>query len=52
MTEEIVSVADERIHDENQNVTLITGFSIKVFEAVVKCLQYPLIYDMVPFHGS
>ncbi|KAB5547805.1 hypothetical protein DKX38_011211 [Salix brachista] len=39
-------------HDENQNVTLITGFSINVFEAVVKCLQYPLIYDMVPFHGS
>ncbi|KAF9678496.1 hypothetical protein SADUNF_Sadunf07G0041000 [Salix dunnii] len=39
-------------HDENQNVTLITGFSINVFEAVVKCLQYPLLYDMVPFHGS
>ncbi|KAJ6419888.1 hypothetical protein OIU84_029915 [Salix udensis] len=39
-------------HDENQNVTLITGFSINVFESVVKCLQYPLIYDMVPFHGS
>ncbi|KAG5241418.1 glutamate receptor [Salix suchowensis] len=39
-------------HDENQNVTLITGFSINVFESVVKCLQYQLIYDMVPFHGS
>ena len=33
-------------------MTLITVFSINVFEAVVKCLQYPLIYDMVPFHGS
>jgi hypothetical protein len=52
MTKEIVSVAGERIHDENQNVTLITGFLINAFEAVMKCLQYPLIYDMVPFHGS
>lgn len=38
--------------DENQNITYITGFSVSVFEAAVKCLRYPLMYDMVPFYGS
>ncbi|XP_065875130.1 glutamate receptor 2.8-like [Euphorbia lathyris] len=40
------------IHDVNQNVTYIGGFSVRVFEAAVRYLQYPLIYNLVPFYGS
>ncbi|EEF38776.1 glutamate receptor 3.1 [Ricinus communis] len=38
--------------DHDQNITYISGFSVDVFEAAVKCLQYPLMYNMVPFYGS
>ncbi|WCJ31135.1 glutamate receptor 2 [Euphorbia peplus] len=40
------------IRDVNQNVIYIGGFSIRVFEAAVRNLQYPLIYNLVPFYGS
>jgi hypothetical protein len=39
-------------HDEIPNITYITGFSVGVFEAAVKCLRYALMYEIVPFHGS
>ncbi|XP_072054531.1 glutamate receptor 2.9-like isoform X1 [Arachis hypogaea] len=39
-------------YDQRLNQTHITGFSIHVFEAVVKHLPYQLPYDLVPFYGS
>ncbi|KDP31932.1 hypothetical protein JCGZ_12393 [Jatropha curcas] len=39
-------------HDDKQNITYITGFSIDVFEAAVRRLQYPLMYNLFPFYGS
>ncbi|WCJ31132.1 glutamate receptor 2 [Euphorbia peplus] len=40
------------IHNVNHNITYIGGFSIRVFEAAIRYLQYPLIYKLVPFYGS
>ena len=39
-------------YDQTLNQTHITGFSINVFEAVVKRLPYHLPFDLVPFYGS
>ncbi|KAG8377608.1 hypothetical protein BUALT_Bualt08G0050700 [Buddleja alternifolia] len=39
-------------HDPYRNQTLINGFSIEVFEAVVKQLPYDLHYVFVPYYGS
>ncbi|KAH7567428.1 hypothetical protein JRO89_XS07G0071800 [Xanthoceras sorbifolium] len=39
-------------YDQGHNETLITGFSVKVFEAAVKRLPYHLPYVLVPFYGS
>ncbi|XWS25609.1 hypothetical protein CRYUN_Cryun27aG0082500 [Craigia yunnanensis] len=39
-------------HDQNKNVSYVTGFSIEVLEAVVKRLPYQLPYVLVPFYGS
>ncbi|KAJ4841542.1 hypothetical protein Tsubulata_001750, partial [Turnera subulata] len=40
------------VSDQSQNETYITGFSINVFEAVVKRLPYSLPYVLVPFYGT
>lgn len=37
---------------QGQNGTCVTGFSIHVFEAVVKRLPYNLPYVLVPFYGT
>ncbi|XP_027368159.1 glutamate receptor 2.7-like [Abrus precatorius] len=39
-------------HDQKLNETKFTGFSINVFETVVKRLPYHLPYALVPFYGS
>ncbi|XP_020206106.1 glutamate receptor 2.7 [Cajanus cajan] len=39
-------------HDKRLNETQFTGFSINVFESVVKRLPYPLPFVFVPFYGS
>ncbi|KAL4372475.1 hypothetical protein S245_022055 [Arachis hypogaea] len=39
-------------YNQRLNQTHITGFSIHVFEAVVKHLPYQLPYHLVPFYGS
>ncbi|KAG8377605.1 hypothetical protein BUALT_Bualt08G0050400 [Buddleja alternifolia] len=39
-------------YDPGQNRTLISGFSIEVFEAAVKKLPYELHYVFVPYYGS
>ncbi|KAL5715903.1 hypothetical protein ACHQM5_017663 [Ranunculus cassubicifolius] len=39
------------IYDES-NRTYVSGFSVDVFEAVVKRLPYDLRYELVPYHGS
>ncbi|KAH8488047.1 hypothetical protein H0E87_023931 [Populus deltoides] len=38
--------------DQTQNATCVTGFTINVFEAVVKRLPYNLPYVLVPFYGT
>ncbi|KAJ6344703.1 hypothetical protein OIU76_006265 [Salix suchowensis] len=38
--------------DQTQNETSVTGFTINVFEAVVKRLPYNLPYVLVPFYGT
>lgn len=38
--------------DETQTTTYVTGFSVDVFEAVVKKLPYHLPYTLAPFYGS
>ncbi|KAG6402494.1 hypothetical protein SASPL_134690 [Salvia splendens] len=40
------------MYDTGRNSTRITGFSIEVFQAVVKKLPYDLQYELVPFPGS
>ncbi|GAB2293768.1 hypothetical protein Dimus_027981 [Dionaea muscipula] len=37
--------------DETQNKTVVSGFSIEVFEAALKYLPYPLPYKFIPFYG-
>ncbi|WOH05988.1 hypothetical protein DCAR_0625411 [Daucus carota subsp. sativus] len=39
-------------YDQNQNETNVAGFSIEVFEAVVKQLSYNFSYVFVPYYGS
>ncbi|MBA0565921.1 hypothetical protein Golob_010776, partial [Gossypium lobatum] len=39
-------------NDQGINGSNVTGFSVKVFEAVVKRLPYRLPYVLVPFYGS
>ncbi|XP_022766476.1 glutamate receptor 2.7-like [Durio zibethinus] len=39
-------------YDQDKNGSYVTGFSIEVFEAVVKRLPYHLPYMFVPFYGS
>ncbi|XLR70476.1 hypothetical protein HN51_017595 [Arachis hypogaea] len=39
-------------YDQRLNQIHITGFSIHIFEAVIKHLPYQLPYDLVPFYGS
>ncbi|XP_051124404.1 glutamate receptor 2.6-like isoform X2 [Andrographis paniculata] len=39
-------------YDPGRNTTLISGFSIAVFEAAVKLLPYVLHYEFVPYYGS
>ncbi|XP_071694039.1 glutamate receptor 2.9-like [Rutidosis leptorrhynchoides] len=39
-------------YDPNKNKTYIAGFSIQVFEAAVKKLDYTLSYVFVPYYGS
>lgn len=39
-------------YDRRQNQTNVTGFSIRVFEEVVRKLPYDLPYTFVPFNGS
>ncbi|GAB2293769.1 hypothetical protein Dimus_027982 [Dionaea muscipula] len=39
-------------HDETQNKTVVSGFSIEVFEAALKYLPYPLPYKFIPFYGD
>ncbi|XVE70081.1 hypothetical protein DITRI_Ditri10aG0043200 [Diplodiscus trichospermus] len=39
-------------HDQDKNSSYVTGFSIEVFEAVVKRIPYQLPYVLVPFYGS
>ncbi|KAK7311069.1 hypothetical protein RJT34_08962 [Clitoria ternatea] len=39
-------------HDERLNKTQFKGFSINVFETVVKLLPYHLPFTLVPFYGS
>ncbi|OMO74759.1 Ionotropic glutamate receptor [Corchorus olitorius] len=39
-------------YDQDKNGSYVTGFSIEVFEAVVKRLPYQLPYDFIPFNGS
>lgn len=39
-------------YDQEQNRTFISGFTIDVFEEVVKHLPYHLPYVLVPFNGS
>ncbi|RDX65785.1 Glutamate receptor 2.7, partial [Mucuna pruriens] len=39
-------------HDKTLNETQFTGFSINVFESVVKRLPYHLPFVFVPFYGS
>ncbi|KAB5526690.1 hypothetical protein DKX38_020537 [Salix brachista] len=38
--------------DQTRNETSVTGFTINVFEAVVKRLPYNLPYVLVPFYGT
>ncbi|OMO74758.1 Ionotropic glutamate receptor [Corchorus olitorius] len=38
--------------DKGKNGSYVTGFSINVFEAVVKHLPYRLPYEFVPFNGT
>ncbi|OMO78932.1 Extracellular ligand-binding receptor [Corchorus capsularis] len=39
-------------YDQDKNGSYVTGFSIEVFEAVVKRLPYQLPHDFIPFNGS
>ncbi|KAK0588367.1 hypothetical protein LWI29_000093 [Acer saccharum] len=39
-------------YDLRRNETYISGFSVKVFEAVVNRLPYHLPYVLLPFYGS
>ncbi|KAI9200387.1 hypothetical protein LWI28_006961 [Acer negundo] len=39
-------------YDLRRNETYVSGFSVKVFEAVVNRLPYHLPYVLVPFNGS
>ncbi|TXG54187.1 hypothetical protein EZV62_019443 [Acer yangbiense] len=39
-------------YDLRRNGTYVSGFSVKVFEAVVNRLPYHLPYVLVPFYGS
>ncbi|XVE70082.1 hypothetical protein DITRI_Ditri10aG0043300 [Diplodiscus trichospermus] len=39
-------------YDQDKNGSYVTGFSIEVFEAVVKRLPYQLPFVLVPFYGS
>lgn len=41
-----------RVSYDEKNTTYVTGFSVDVFEAVVKKLPYHLPYILVPFYGS
>ncbi|XP_022961657.1 glutamate receptor 2.1-like isoform X2 [Cucurbita moschata] len=41
-----------KVSYDHINGIYISGYSIFVFEAVVKNLPYPLHYQLVPFHGS
>lgn len=41
-----------KVSYDHINGIYISGFSITVFEAVVKNLPYPLSYKLVPFNGS
>ncbi|KAI7744437.1 hypothetical protein M8C21_028886 [Ambrosia artemisiifolia] len=39
-------------YDPDKNETYVTGFSIQVFEAAVKKLNYSLSYVFVPYNGT
>lgn len=39
-------------HDSKRNKTVISGFSIDIFKAVVEYLPYSLTYDLIAYHGS
>ncbi|KAK8646601.1 hypothetical protein V6N13_120381 [Hibiscus sabdariffa] len=39
-------------YDEGINGSYVTGFSVEVFESVLKRLPYHLPYELVPFYGS
>ncbi|KAK9080205.1 hypothetical protein SSX86_001880 [Deinandra increscens subsp. villosa] len=39
-------------YDSEKNETHVTGFSIQVFEAAVKKLNYSLSYVFIPYNGS
>lgn len=39
-------------YDPDTNETRVTGFSIQVFEAAVKKLNYSLSYVFIPYYGS
>ena len=41
-----------KVSYDHINGVYISGYSISVFEAVVKNLPYPLHYHLVPFNGS
>lgn len=39
-------------YDQDRNHTFVSGFSVDVFEAVIRRLPYQLYYVFVPFNGS
>ncbi|KAJ0789665.1 hypothetical protein HanPI659440_Chr05g0206181 [Helianthus annuus] len=39
-------------YDPDKNETYVTGFSIQVFEAAVKKLNYSLSYVFIPYNGT
>ncbi|XAR61892.1 hypothetical protein NMG60_11016437 [Bertholletia excelsa] len=39
-------------YNQERNGTFVSGFSVDIFEVVVRKLNYHLPYKMVPFHGS
>ncbi|KAJ6678421.1 IONOTROPIC GLUTAMATE RECEPTOR [Salix viminalis] len=45
-------LAETDIGEERRTTLRIAVPATSMFKQFVKCLQYPLIYDMVPFHGS
>ncbi|KAF6175241.1 hypothetical protein GIB67_030459 [Kingdonia uniflora] len=41
-----------RVNYDHRNHPHVTGFSVKVFDTVLKQLPYKLPYELVPFNGS